>query len=143
MQAALGLAQLERVDELVDRKRAIFSWYERELATVPGLTLNHEPAGTRNSYWMVTVIADATYGRSKEQIVTALKESGIDCRPFFYPLSSLSAYNFLPAARAAADRNATSYRLSATGVNLPSALSLTQEQVAYTCDALRRAIGVR
>lgn len=143
MQAALGLAQLERVDELVDRKRAIFSWYQRELVKVPGVTLNHEPAGTRNSYWMVTVIVDAAYGRSKEQIVTALKDSGIDCRPFFYPLSSLPAYNFLPAARTAADRNATCYRLSATGVNLPSALSLTQEQVAQTCDALRRVIGAR
>ena len=69
MQAALGLAQLERLDELVDRKRAIFAWYKRELADVPGLTLNHEPEGTRNSYWMVTAIVDPSYARSKEQIL--------------------------------------------------------------------------
>lgn len=143
MQAALGLAQLERIDELVDGKRAIFDWYRRELADVGGLLLNHEPEGTRNSYWMVTVIVDPGYGRSKEEILAHLRRSGIDCRPFFYPLSSLVAYSGLPDAPIATDRNPTSYRLSATGVNLPSALSLVEEDVAYACAALREALGAR
>ncbi len=142
LQAALGLAQLERIGELVGRKREIFGWYQRELAGMPGVALNSEPVGTRNSYWMVTVIVDAARGRSKEQIIADLKDQGIDCRPFFYPLSSLDAYRELPAARAAAQRNPTSYRLSATGVNLPSALSLTEGQVAQVCHRLRRAIGM-
>jgi perosamine synthetase len=142
VQAALGLAQLERIDELVDRKRAIFDWYRRELADIPGVTLNEEPPNTRNSYWMVTVIVDPVYGRSKEQILVHLRERGIDCRPFFYPLSSLEAYASLAASAGAAERNPVSYRISATGVNLPSALSLTQPDVARVCESLRDLLSV-
>src|SRR5438046_8211939 len=58
LQAALGLAQLERIEALTARKRDIFGWYREALAGVPGVTLNHEPAGTRNSYWMVTAVID-------------------------------------------------------------------------------------
>jgi len=142
LQAALGVAQLERLRELVERKRAIFDWYRDELAAVPGLTFNHEPAGTLNSYWMVTVIVDPAFGRSKEQILTFLRERGIDCRPFFYPLSSLEAYRAFPSSVGARERNTTSYRLSATGVNLPSALGLTRANVAEVSVALGSALAV-
>lgn len=143
MQAALGLAQLERVTELVDRKREIFGWYQAELGGIPGLTLNSEPDETRNSYWMTTVILDPSFGRTKEQILDHLKRSEIDCRPFFYPLSSLEAYAGLASAASGAERNPVSYRLSATGVNLPSALSLTEVDVARACEVLRQALGLR
>jgi perosamine synthetase len=141
MQAALGLAQLERIDELVNGKRAIFDWYRRELAGVDGIALNREPEDTRNSYWMVTVIVDPGYARSKEQIIAMLRREGIDCRPFFYPLSSLDAYRDLPDVADASRRNPNAYRLSATGLNLPSALRLTHEDVAETCRAFRGALS--
>jgi len=140
MQAALGLAQLERLDELVDAKREIFDWYRTELADFEGLALNQEPAGTRNSYWMVTAIVDPRHGRSKEQIISSLRGEGIDCRPFFYPLSSLDAYRDMPGRIDAERRNPNAYRLSATGLNLPSALSLTRDDVAAVCHALRSAL---
>ena len=72
MQAALGLAQLERVEELVARKREIFAWYREELKDVRGLILNPEPAGTKNSYWMVTVILDPEYHLSKRDLMDLL-----------------------------------------------------------------------
>lgn len=140
MQAALGLAQLERVDELVEQKRTIFEWYQRDLSGTRGVSLNAEPSGTRNSYWMVTAIADISFGRSKEQILSYLRGIGIDCRPFFYPLSSLDAYRALPGRDSAAERHPVSYTLSATGINLPSALSLTEGDVKRACDGLRNAI---
>ena len=59
MQAALGLAQLERIEELVDRKRQIFSWYQSELDSISGLTINYEPDNVKNTYWMVTAIFDS------------------------------------------------------------------------------------
>ena len=92
MQAALGLAQLERLEELIARKRETFAWYREELDGVAGVTLNAEAEGTRNVYWMVTVILDATLGIEKEPLMANLKEQGIASRPFFYPLSSLPAY---------------------------------------------------
>ncbi len=141
MQAALGLAQLERVEELVARKREIFDWYRDALAGMDGVTLNAEPPGTRNSYWMVTVILDAKFGIRKEQLMTHLSEQGIATRSFFYPLSSLPAYAELRQAAEAQTRNRVSYKVSPYGVNLPSALNLTGEQVGHVCDTLMRIAG--
>src|SRR5262249_19308185 len=92
MQAALGKAQVERLDELVDGKRQIFGWYQERLGDVAALTLNAEPEGRKNSYWMSTVVVDPERGLRKEAVGAALSEHGIDTRPFFHPLSSLPAY---------------------------------------------------
>lgn len=141
MQAALGLAQLERVEALVERKREIFSWYERELADLANVALNAQPPSTHNSYWMVTAVADASYGTSKESIIADLSSHGIDSRPFFYPLSSLEAYRGTPSSIEARERNPMSYQLSETGVNLPSALRLSEADVARSARAYKAAIG--
>lgn len=142
VQAALGLAQLERVEELVERKREIFGWYQRELAGLADVALNAEPPSIRNSYWMVTAVAGVSHGTSKESIIADLSSHGIDSRPFFYPLSSLDAYRNTPSSTDARARNLTSYRLSDTGVNLPSALRLSEADVARSARAYAEAIGV-
>jgi len=140
MQAALGLAQLERIEELVTRKRQIFAWYEQELACVDGVTLNYEAPGTKNTYWMVTVILDETFGLKKEEVIELMSEKGIDCRPIFYPLSSLPAYEDLEQAQYARQQNRISYKISPYGINLPSGLNLTEEKVQHVCDELRRIV---
>jgi perosamine synthetase len=140
MQAALGLAQLERIDELVERKRRQFEWYRRRLADLPGATLNCESAGTKNSYWMATLVLDPSRGLRKEELLTRLAADGIDARPFFYPLSSLPAYAHCPQAALARRRNRVAYRISPYGVNLPSALSLTEEQVEFVSDRVWEAV---
>jgi perosamine synthetase len=141
MQAALGMAQLERLPELIARKRAIFDWYRRELGNAPGITLNSEASDVFNVYWMVTVVFDPELGWTKERIIPALREHDIDCRPFFYPLSMLPAYESFPTAAAARARNAASYAVSPYGINLPSALALTEEQVAFVAAKLKNLIG--
>jgi perosamine synthetase len=141
MQAALGLAQLERIDELIARKREIFGWYQTALEGFEGITLNSEAASIRNTYWMVTAIIDERFGLGKEELIAALGQEGIDSRPFFYPLSSLPAYASWPQAQGARSRNRIAYSISPRGVNLPSALSLTQEKVRYVCDRLRRILA--
>jgi perosamine synthetase len=142
LQAALGLAQLERLSELVGMKRRIFSWYEDELGDHPAITLNAEPDAVRNSYWMVTVIIDADTGVAKEDVVRGLSAQGIDTRPFFYPLSSLGAYAGTASSIGASERNPVSYELGAYGVNLPSALSLERDDVVRVAEALRRLPGL-
>ncbi|MCC7411654.1 MAG: DegT/DnrJ/EryC1/StrS family aminotransferase [Gammaproteobacteria bacterium] len=141
MQAALGLAQLERIDELIEKKRLIFDWYRQRLADVPQIRLNAEPAGMCNSYWMVTVILDAAVGLGKEAVMSHLLENMIDSRPFFHPLSSLPAYSDLPQAAAARARNRVSYELSPYGVNLPSGLLLEEADVDRVCAVLRSLLG--
>lgn len=141
MQAALGLAQLERIDELVARKREIFAWYAEELAGVPGVRLNAEAPGTKIVYWMVTVVLDPEIGITKDVLQERLAERGIDTRPFFHPLSSLPAYEALPAAKEARERNRVSYALSPYALNLPSGLNLDRGMVAEVSSAVRAIIG--
>jgi perosamine synthetase len=137
MQAALGMARLERLPEHVDRKRAIFDWYRRELADVSGVALNSEAIDVFNTYWMVTVVLDPKLGLTKEKVILALREHDIDCWPFFHPLSMLPPYHSSPTAAAARKRNSASYALSPYGVNLPSALSLTEDDVAFVVSRLK------
>jgi len=137
MQSALGLAQLERIDELIEHKRQIFNWYQSELSDIEGITLNYEVPGTINTYWMVTIIMHPSFGLSKESLIALLSERNIDSRPFFYPLSSLPAYENLEQAHQAQERNRISLQISPYGVNLPCALNMTEEKVHYVCDALR------
>lgn len=141
MQAALGTAQLERVEELVARKRELFAWYTEELAGLPGVTLNYEAPGTRNTYWMVTAVLAEQLGLRKERVMELLGAQGIDCRPFFHPLSSLPAYAGSPQAEAARGRNTVSYALSPYGINLPSALNLTRDQVRRVGAAVRAVVS--
>lgn len=137
MQAALGLAQLERIEELIERKRKIFEWYFQELSCLHEVTLNYEVPGIKNAYWMVTVIVNKKYGIKKERLMNLMSKKGIDCRPFFYPLSSIPAYKHLEQAKIAKDKNRISYSLSPFGINLPSGLNLTEREVKYVCKVLK------
>jgi perosamine synthetase len=141
MQAALGLAQLERIDELIARKREQFGWYKQELADVDGLTLNVEPAGTRNTYWMVTIVLDPKFGWNKTRLIQQLGQYEINTRPFFHPLSSLPAYEDSEQAHLARQRNKVAYQISPYAINLPSALNLTREDIEGVCNILKTILS--
>jgi len=141
MQAALGLAQLERIEELVARKREIFNWYKQRLGEVKVLTLNYEAPGVRNTYWMVTAIMDPDLGICKENLMKEMIKNNIDTRPFFYPLSSLPAYAETPQAKKFKAQNVNTYRISPYGINLPSGYNMTRDKVEYVCHCLIKAVS--
>jgi len=141
MQAALGLAQLERIEELIERKREIFAWYRQELEDVEEIALNYELPEARNAYWMVTAVLDAKYGIGKDALQEQLSENGVDSRPFFHPLSSVPAYAELPESLEARARNRVSYEIGPYGINLPSGLNLTREHVQYVCGVFKRILS--
>lgn len=140
VQAALGMAQLSRIDELVGMKRRNFSWYREEFPDGGVVRLNPEIKEVESTYWLVTALIEGKVGRTKESLLRALREKGIEGRPFFYPLSSLPAYSGLDQAKIARDRNSASYRLSPFGINLPSAMNLTREQAHYVSRCLRELL---
>jgi perosamine synthetase len=140
MQAALGLAQLERIDDLIARKRQIFAWYREELEGLPGVSLNHEPTDTVNSYWMVTIILDPAYRLDKMALMQRLAKKKIDSRPFFTPLSDIPAYRAMEQVARARERNRVVRRLAPYGVNLPSALRLEREDVIRVCRELKNML---
>lgn len=140
LQAALGLAQLERVDELVARKREIFAWYAEDLAGLP-LTLNPEPPGATGGCWLPTAVLDAACGVSKKEAGAALARAGVASRPFFNPLSGLAAYADEPEAAAARARNAVAYDLSPRGISLPAPATLARQDVRHIARALSQITG--
>lgn len=136
MQAALGLAQVERIDELIERKREMFTWYEDVFRQDAGIVLNAEPRGVKNSYWMVTAVWDRSFSRKKNDVVLEMRERGVDVRPFFHPLSSLPAYAGYRTAIHAASVNVVSYDIGSRAVNLPSGFSLRAEDAQKVRDTL-------
>jgi perosamine synthetase len=140
MQAALGLAQLERLHELIEKKRRIFGWYRERLGQVAGLRLNHEAPDTKNAYWMTTVMWEPGRLPSKTRTMELLAERGIDTRPFFHPLSSIPAYASATDRERARRENAIAYSIADRALNLPSALMLDEVQVERVCSAVRAIV---
>jgi perosamine synthetase len=137
LQAALGRVQLARIDELIDRKREIFGWYADRLEGAP-IGLNVEREHERVTYWMVTAVFAESTGITADIVRDSLEDANIATRPFFSPLSSLRAYaDSIDASRAQRD-NPVSYDLARRAINLPSALTLTENQVDRVCDVLHR-----
>ena len=87
---------------------------------------------------MVTVLLPQSHVARRDEIRARLAEQGIDTRPFFHPLSSLPAY--ARQGRGGPERNPTSYATGERGINLPSALNLTQDDVRRVAEALRKAV---
>ncbi len=137
LQAACGLAQLARVKELVNKKIKIFKWYKKYLGNVAGITLNNEAPGTKNTYWMVTVVMDKKLmsDKTKEQLIDELAWENIQARPFFYPLSSLPAINMVANTPVA-------YDISLRAVNLPCGLMTTEGDVARVCKVFKKILNL-
>ena len=138
MQAALGLAQIERADELVAKKRDIFTWYVEELSDCNTLTMYVPPQSVRSSYWLPLVTIDPECGLSTQSVIRQLEDQQIDVRPCYYPLSSQPAYEHEASATDARQRNATAYEVSPYAFNLPSNLRMTRSDAARVACALRR-----
>jgi perosamine synthetase len=131
LQAAVGAAQMERIDEFIRRKRQIARWYAEGLAHVPGITLPVERPGCTNIYWMVSILVDPPFPLGRDEMIPALRAEGIDSRPFFHPMDTLPPYRQEPP-------QPVSLSLSQRGLNLPSSPSLSQDQVGYVCEVIQR-----
>lgn len=136
LQAALGLAQLARVDEFIKKKRIIFSWYRNRLKDVPGIRLNYEAPWAKSLYWMSSVVLEEDARISRDILMAELKKRMIDTRPFFYPISMFPMYT----KKFYAKRNPVSYWVGTHGINLPSGLMLTKTTVEYVADTLIRLL---
>jgi perosamine synthetase len=129
MQAALGVAQLERIDDFIASRRRNAAHYRERLAGVPGLVMPPHADWAENVYWMFSVLVQPEYGADRNQVMAALRLREIETRPVFYPLHSLPMYDSglsLPVAE----------RIGETGLNLPSGSGLTSDEIDIVCDAL-------
>lgn len=93
IQAAIGCAQMQRIDLLISRKREIFANYKERLAQLSGVSMNPEPIGTINGAWMPTVVFAPETGITREKLQNAFAAENVDARVFFWPLSSLPMFD--------------------------------------------------
>jgi perosamine synthetase len=141
VQAALGYAQFQRLEELVKRKREIFESYRARLSDIPDLQLNAEPEDGFNSVWITAVVFGHSHKMTKPQAIEELKKLGVPARPFFYPLSSLKAYPGME--HIGRERNPVAYDISNRGINLSCAMNLDEEQIEFICAGIRTILGCK
>ena len=138
LQAALGLAQLERMDTIVTHKRRMGQEYTRRLKDIQGLQLPVEEPWARSVYWMYGIVLSEESGMDAGQLAQRLSERGIDTRPFFLGMHEQPVFHkrglFLN------ERYPVAEQLARQGLYLPSGLALTENQLAQVCDAVREAL---
>lgn len=125
IQAALGLAQLERINELIDMKTNIHKWYNKGLQH-PDIQISIEKEWAKSIHWMNSIILDKSLNIDREKFRTTLLEKCIDTRPIFPPISKFPMFKTYS--------NPNSEYLYKRGINLPSALNVTKADVKYICE---------
>lgn len=123
LQAAVGCAQIERIEELVTKKREILDAYREKLLCVPGVTMNPEPRGTVNGSWMPTVVFDGRMGVTRETLQENFARANVDARVFFWPLSSLPMFD-------SATHNIHAQDIASRAINLPSYHDMGEDDIA-------------
>ena len=134
IQAAIGCAQVERIEELVERKRAILAYYRHRLAGLHGVSLNPEPPGTVLGAWMPTAVFALETGVTREHLLKAFATENIDARVFFHPLSSLPMFQARPENRHAWD-------IPGRAINLPSYHDMSNEDLLRVCNVVRSVVN--
>jgi perosamine synthetase len=133
VQAAIGLAQVERIDEFITRHREIAHLYSSMLSGLKGLVLPPEAIWAKNVYWMYTILLDGAALTRDELMLRLQKEFEIETRTTFYPIHLQPAYKNAYKDQ----RYPVAEALGKTGLNLPSGNSTTLDEVKYVANAIR------
>lgn len=135
--AAMGVSQLRRIEETIERKRGLAAWYREELSQIAGLQSPAEEDWAKNIYWMYAMVVKPDFGTSRDELMRGLAEEGIETRTFFCPMNRQPFLRVMPGWRDAPCPVAD--ELWETGMYLPSSLNLTRAQVREICDIIRQA----
>jgi perosamine synthetase len=139
IQAAIGLAQLEKADLLLELRRRNASCYNSLLKDVRGIRTPPEAKWAKNTYWMYGILLDEEFPVTRDTLIADLKGMDIDSRPFFHPMHLQPAYKAGSAVQpilAGSMKNAEA--LGARGLYLPSGGSLKEDQIKYISSAVRQ-----
>lgn len=137
VQAAIGVAQMGRIEELVARKREILARYRKLLSPLEGAVgMNPEPPHVVNGAWMPTVVFARETSITQAGTIGAFEAASIDARVFFHPLSSLDFFPSQP-------ENVHAYDIAERGINLPSYHDINDDQLERVCDVIFRLVRGR
>ncbi|MGD0170554.1 MAG: DegT/DnrJ/EryC1/StrS family aminotransferase [Halobacteriota archaeon] len=131
--AALALAQVERIEELVAKKREIFSWYYERLKDARGLKIIKEKKDCKSNYCYPSILLQDGLSLSRDEVLKKLKALNIHCRPGFPRMSRFPVFE-------ARYPNPQAEKVEKRGISLPSAGNLTREDLDFVCDSLLEII---
>lgn len=131
IQAAIGLAQLERIEQIIETKRKNAKFYNSLLKDVKGITLPVEEPWAKNVYWLYSILIEKDYKLDRDRLMAELKAEGIDTRPFFIPLHKMPYLDEGLKLQVAED-------LGMKGINLPSSTKLTKEEIHKIAETISR-----
>lgn len=133
LQAAIGCAQMERIDALAARKREILAGYRKRLGHLNGVALNPEHPDMVNGAWMPTVVFDPETGVDRAALQAAFAAANIDARVFFYPLSQTPQFEDRP-------QNRNAWSIPERAMNLPSYHDMTEDDLDRVAEVIKRAL---
>jgi perosamine synthetase len=134
LQAAVGVAQIEKLDTFIAKKREIARWYSEclhELEEKGFVKLHPEMSWARCVYWMYTILVQDGFGLSRDELMVKLEENGVETRPFFYPIHTMPPYRLT-------GWKTTAEELSKRGISLPTSISLSAKQVEDIATIIRK-----
>lgn len=137
LQAALGVGQVERIEDTIAAKRDLARRYTERLAGIRGLRLPIERSWARNVYWMFALVVESDFGITRDGLMAHLAERGIETRTMFCPMHMQPALLSRGAVRRV--RCPVAEELWDRGLYLPSSPSLSDEQLDRICDAIGEA----
>ena len=139
VQAAIGLAQIERMDEIVAHKRWMGRAYTERLQDMPGLQLPVEEPWARQVYWMYGLVLDESSGMDAVELARRLQTHGVQTRPFFLGMHEQPV--FLERGLFQGEHYPVAERMARQGLYLPSGLALTEAQLEQVCEAVRKVLA--
>lgn len=139
LQAAVGMAQMERIEEFIKIKRRWGKYYRDKLSLIEGLKTQTEKPWAKTVYWMYCIELENSSGLNADKMITKLEQRGIGARPFFLGLHEQPALQKLGLFKK--ERYPVTERISKKGLYLPSGLSLTEKQIDEVVSAVRSILS--
>ena len=138
MQAAIGLAQLERFESIVEKKMIISSWYKEKLVDCKGI--RHKPLNldlVKHSNWLFTIVLEDSI--DKDEVIKNLFGFGIEARRVFYPLNVMPPYREFRCSESLI----VSKIISEQGLSLPSSVNLKKSDINFIVRCLKEILSTQ
>jgi perosamine synthetase len=139
LQAAIGLAQIERMSETIAKKRRIGETYSQRLKHIPGIQLPVEEPWARQVYWMYGLVLDESTGMDAIEFARRLLAEGIETRPFFLGMHEQPVFTGMGLFKG--EKYPVAERIARQGLYLPSGLTLTEAQIDEVCRAVEKILA--
>lgn len=130
IQASIGLAQLERIEKFLVKKKQIATWYDKYLKGIEGIILYKEKSLVHSVNWLYSLLVIPPFPLNRDELTEFMSKYQIETRPFFYPLHMLPLYK-------SGDKYPNAQKIAKSGLSLPSGVSLSEKEIKFISNVIR------